>query len=36
MQVEIDWYYDDDDYQLRDIGEELSELVGLRFNYLTN
>ncbi|MFW6327764.1 MAG: DUF1987 domain-containing protein [Bacteroidota bacterium] len=32
----IDWYYDQEDNHLRDIGEELSELVGLPFNYIAN
>jgi hypothetical protein len=36
LKVEVDWYYDEDDYQLKDIGMELAEMVSLPFNYLTN
>jgi hypothetical protein len=36
IEVVIDWYYDDDDTHLKDIGEELSDLVELPFNYVTN
>lgn len=36
VNVDIDWYYDEDDNQLKDIGKELSELVGLPFNYISN
>jgi hypothetical protein len=35
VHVNIDWYYDEDDNQLKDIGEELSDLVGLPFNYIS-
>lgn len=34
VNVHIDWYYDEDDNQLKDIGEELSQLVGLPFNFI--
>lgn len=34
--VEIHWHYDQDDFQLREIGEELSEMVGLPFSFYTN
>ncbi len=32
----IDWYFDKDDTHLKEIGEELSDLVELPFNYITN
>lgn len=35
-EVIIDWYFDEDDTHLKDIGEELSDLVELPFNYVTN
>ena len=35
VDVNIDWYYDEDDNQLKDVGEELSELVGLPFNFIS-
>jgi hypothetical protein len=35
VKVDAFWFYDEDDYQLKDIGEELSDLVGLPFIFKT-
>ena len=35
-EIIIDWYFDEDDTHLKDIGEELSDLVDLPFNYVAN
>jgi len=35
VNVDVEWYYDEDDNQLKEVGEELSELVGLPFNFIS-
>ncbi|MBN2613279.1 MAG: DUF1987 domain-containing protein [Bacteroidales bacterium] len=31
----IEWHYDKDDDLLKEAGQDLSELIGLKFNYIT-
>lgn len=32
--VQINWYYDEDDDEILESGEELSEMVGFQFNFI--
>jgi len=34
MQLQIDWYYDEGDDDMKEVGEELSEIVDFKFNYI--
>lgn len=32
--VEVNWFYDEDDDEILESGEELSEMIGFQFNYV--
>lgn len=34
MNLEIDWHYDEGDDDMKEVGEELSEIVDFQFNYI--
>jgi len=33
MEVDIDWYYEEYDEDMREVGEDLSDMVNYKFNY---
>ncbi|MCK4661542.1 MAG: DUF1987 domain-containing protein [Bacteroidales bacterium] len=34
LNLKIDWYYDEGDEDMKEVGEELSEIVDFSFNYI--
>ena len=34
MYLQIDWYYEEGDDDMKEVGEELSEIVDFKFNYI--
>lgn len=35
IETKIDWYYEKEDELLKEAGQDLSELIGIKFNYIT-
>ena len=35
LEINVDWYYDKEDELLKEAGQDLAELVGLKFNILS-
>jgi hypothetical protein len=35
LNIRIDWYYDENDDDMKEVGEELSEVVDFQFKYIT-
>ena len=35
MQVQVNWYYEEEDEDMRETGEDYEDVLGLPFNYIT-